>query len=127
MKYLLDTHAFLWFINGSPELSVRAKNVIQNTDNKMYLSIASLWEIAIKMSIGKLTLDIQFDELKKETDKNDFKILPIQYEDIRILTTLKLFHKDPFDRILIAQAIQNNLIMITRDSNFVDYPLKIIW
>ena len=127
MRCLLDTHTFLWFINGSLELSSKTKDIIQNPENTVYLSIASFWEIAIKMSIGKLTIDMQFDGLKKEADKNDFRILPIQYEDIRILTTLALFHKDPFDRILIAQAMQNNLNMITKDSNFDTYPLKIIW
>ena len=127
MDYLLDTHAFLWFIGGNSELSQQAKSVIQKSENTMYLSIASFWEIAIKLNIGKLAIDISFDELKKEADNNDFRLLPVQYEDTRILTPLELFHKDPFDRILIAQAIHNNLTMITKDSNFDAYSLKIIW
>ena len=126
MAYLLDTHAFLWFINGSTELSPKSKITIQNPENVMYLSIASFWEIAIKLNIGKLSINMTFTELKDEADKNDFRTLPIQYEDTHILTTLELFHKDPFDRILIAQAIQNNLTMITRDANFASYPIKII-
>ena len=127
MGYLLDTHAFLWFINGSVDLSPRAKGIIQNSDNTVYLSIASFWEIAIKMNIGKLAIDMSFDELKKESDMNDFRILPIEFEDTRILTTLELYHRDPFDRILIAQAIQNNLTMISRDAIFDAYPMKNIW
>jgi len=127
MEYLLDTHAFLWFINGSLELSPQAKNIIQNPENTLYLSIASFWEIGIKLNIGKLTIDLSFDELKKEADKNDLRTLQIQFEDIRLLTKLELYHKDPFDRILIAQAIQNNIIMLTRDSNFEAYPVKTIW
>ena len=127
MEYLLDTHAFLWFINGSIELSPQAKDIIQNPKNTMYLSIVSFWEIAIKLNIGKLAIDMSFDELKQEADKNYFIILPIQYEDTRIITTLELLHKDPFDRILIAQAIHNNLTLITRDTNFYAYPVKIIW
>ena len=127
MGYLLDTHTFLWFIGGNNELSQQAKSIIQKPENTMYLSIASFWEIAIKLSIGKLAIDIPFDELKKEADNNDFRLLPIQYEDTSILTTLELFHKDPFDRILIAQAIQNNLTMITKDSNFDSYTVKIVW
>ena len=127
MEYLLDTHAFLWFINGHAELSPRAKNIIENPENAVYLSIASFWEIGIKLNIGKLILDLSFDELKKEADKNDFRALPIQFEDIRLLTTLELYHKDPFDRILIAQAMQNKMTIITRDSNFSAYPVKIIW
>jgi len=86
-----------------------------------------LLDTHIKLNIGKLAIDMSFDELKKEADKNDFRILPIRYEDTRVLTTLELLHKDPFDRILIAQVIQNNLIMITKDSNFDAYPVKIIW
>ena len=127
MEYLLDTHAFLWFINGSVDLSPRAKSIIQNSDNSIHLSIASFWEIAIKLNNGKLAIDMSFEELKKEADKNDFRILTIKYEDTRILTSLELFHRDPFDRILIAQAIQNNLTMITKDANFDAYPVKIIW
>ena len=127
MKYLLDTHAFLWFINGSIELSPKAKSIIQNPKNAIFLSIASFWEIAIKLNIGKLAIDMPFEEMKKEADKNDFQILPIQYEDTHLLTTLELYHKDPFDRILISQAIQNNLVIITRDSNFDAYPVRIIW
>jgi PIN domain nuclease of toxin-antitoxin system len=102
----------------------KTSSKIQET---IYLSIASFWEIVIKLNIGKLVIDMSFDELKKESDKNDFRILPIQYEDVRLLTTLELYHKDPFDRILIAQAMQNNLTMVTRDSNFYAYPVKIIW
>ena len=127
MEYLLDTHAFLWFVNGSIEISQKARDVIQNPKNVMYLSIASFWEIAIKLNIGKLFIDMSFDELKKEADKNIFQILPIQYEDLRLLTTLELYHKDPFDRILISQAIQNNLTIISKDSNFDAYPVRIIW
>ena len=127
MEYLLDTHTFLWFINGDKELSSRAKNIIQNDENIMFLSIASFWEIAIKLNLKKLSIDMTFDELKQEANKNDFQILPIQFEDTRIIATLELYHKDPFDRILIAQAIQNNLKMITKDLNFDRYPVKIIW
>jgi len=127
MGYLLDTHAFLWFINGSTDLSTRAKDIIKNSENTMYLSIVNFWEIAIKLNLEKITIDMSFDELKEEADKNNFQMLPIQYEDIRILTTLESCHKDPFDRILIAQAIQNNLTMITKDSNFAAYPVKIVW
>ena len=127
MEYLLDTHAFLWFIDGSLELSPKAKKIIQNPENTIYLSIASFWEIGIKLNIGKLFIDLSFSELKKEADNNDFHNLPIQFEDILLLTTLELYHKDPFDRILIAQAIQKNMKMITRDSNFDAYPVQIIW
>jgi len=127
MEYLLDTHTFLWFIGGNNDLSQQAKTIIQKPENTMYLSIASFWEIAIKLNIGKLTIDIPFTELKTEADNNDFRLLPVQYEDTHVLTKLELFHKDPFDRILIAQAIQNNLTVITKDANFETYPIKMIW
>jgi len=127
MEYLLDTHSFLWFINGSSELSSQARYIILNHDNKIFISIASFWEIAIKLNIGKLKIEMSFDELKKEADNNDFVLLPIQFEDIRVLTALELFHKDPFDRVLIAQAIQNNITIISKDTSFDAYPIKIFW
>ena len=111
MKYLLDTHTFLWFIGGNNELSQQAKGVIQKPENAMYLSIASFWEIAIKLSIGKLAIDLSFDELKKEADNNDFRLLPIQFEDTRILTTLELFHKDPFEKSKKKSYIIENRVV----------------
>jgi len=127
MNILLDTHTFLWFLGGSPELSKQARTLIENPEYEKYISIASFWEIAIKNSLGKLTLDVPFAELKAEAVKNGFQILPITFEDTLQLTTLPFLHRDPFDRIIISQAKENNLTLISLDSNFAQYNINLLW
>jgi PIN domain nuclease of toxin-antitoxin system len=127
MDYLLDTHTFLWFINGSEELSDKAKSAIENTKNTKFISIASFWEIAIKSSLGKLKLDMPFQELKFLAINNGFEILPLTFEHTNRLVSLDFHHKDPFDRLIIAQAITDKLTIIGRDGNFAPYSVKIIW
>jgi PIN domain nuclease of toxin-antitoxin system len=127
MNILLDTHAFLWFLGGDAELSEQAKLFIENPEHEKYISIASFWEIAIKNSLGKLTLDVPFVELKTEAIKNSFQILPITFEDTLQLSRLPFYHRDPFDRIIISQAKENNLILISRDSNFAQYNVNLLW
>jgi PIN domain nuclease of toxin-antitoxin system len=127
MKVLLDTHAFLWFLGGNTELSNQARNVIENPEYEKYVSIASFWEIAIKSSLGKLTLDVPFSELKTEGLKNSFQILPITFQDTLHLTTLPFHHRDPFDRIIISQAKENNLTLISCDDNFEQYDVNLLW
>ena len=127
MKILLDTHSFLWFLGGNSELSAQAKTYIENPLYEKYISIASFWEIAIKNSLGKLTLDVPFVELKIEAVKNRFQILPITFEDTLQLNMLPYIHRDPFDRIIISQAIKNDLILISCDKNFSLYNVNLIW
>ena len=127
MKLLLDTHAFLWFLGGDSLLSNKARTFIENPKNEKYISIAAFWEIAIKQSLGKLTLDVSFAELKSETTKNGFQILPITFDDTLRLTTLPFHHRDPFDRIIISQAMENDLTLLSCDSNFNLYDLKLVW
>ena len=127
MKILLDTHTFLWFLGGDSELSKQARTLIENPKHEKYISIASFWEIAIKNSLGKLTLDISFAELKTEAIKNSFQILPITFEDTLQLNTLPFHHRDPFDRIIISQAMGNNLTLVSRDSNFSLYNVRLFW
>jgi len=127
MKILLDTHTFLWFLSGDFELSKQAKALIENSKNEKYISIASFWEMSIKNSLGKLTLDIPFSELKTEVMKNSFQILPITFEDTLLLSTLPFHHSDPFDRIIISQAKRNNLALVSRDSNFNLYDINLLW
>ena len=117
MKILLDTHTFLWFLSGASELSKQARTFIENPQYEKYISIASFWEIAIKNSLGKLTLEVPFAELKTEVVKNSFQILPISFEDTLQLCTLPFHHRDPFDRIIISQAKGNNLTLVSCDSN----------
>jgi PIN domain nuclease of toxin-antitoxin system len=127
MKILLDTHSFLWFLGGNSELSKQARMLIENPKHEKYVSIASFWEISIKNSLGKLTLDVPFAELKTEAIKNSFRILPITFEDTLQLNMLPFHHRDPFDRIIISQARENNLTLVSRDNNFSLYDVDLLW
>jgi len=127
MKILLDTHTFLWFLSGASELSKQARKHIENPEHEKYISIASFWEIAIKSSLGKLTIDVPFSKLKTESIKNWFQILPITFEDTLQLYTLPFHHRDPFDRIIISQAKENNLTLVSRDGNFSQYDVNLLW
>lgn len=118
MNYLLDTHTFLWFLEGNENLSDDARFAIENPENNSFISIASIWEIAIKLNLGKLRLDIKLEELKSEILRNDFEILPLDFEHIIGLSNLEAIHKDPFDRIIISQAIYEKCTIISRDLNF---------
>ncbi|MGK6352114.1 type II toxin-antitoxin system VapC family toxin [Parapedobacter sp. DT-150] len=124
---LLDTHAFIWFINGDDALSPKALEVIGNHPDTNYVSIASLWEIAVKISLGKLDIKQPFSKIADEIAKNGFQILPIGFEDVLQLTALTFFHKDPFDRLIIAQAITNKFQVISKDQYFTGYPVNVIW
>ena len=96
MDCLLDTHTFLWFIDGSSELSLKAKMIILNPENKKFVSVVSFWEIAIKLKLEKIQLDMPFKELKNQAVINGFRILPILFEETLKLTTLELHHRDPY-------------------------------
>jgi PIN domain nuclease of toxin-antitoxin system len=128
MNYLLDTHVFLWFLDGNANLSKKARSAIEKASNKNFVSIASIWEIAIKMSLGKLKLDVKIEDLKTEILKNNFEILPLDFEHIIELSELEEIHKDPFDRVIISQAISERLTIISKDSNFGLYKnVKVYW
>lgn len=127
MQYLLDTHAFLWFLDGDAQLSPRAMEVISDINNICYVSIASLWEIAIKIRLGKLDTGVPFKKLLSHIDKNDLLLLPLGFDHIVKLLDMEFFHRDPFDRILIAQAQIEGLTIITRDEQFSSYTSKLLW
>jgi PIN domain nuclease of toxin-antitoxin system len=128
MNYLLDTHTFLWFLDGNDNLSKKARSAIVNASNNNFVSIASIWEIAIKMSLGKLKLDVKVEDLKTEILKNNFEILSLDFEHIIELSRLEENHKDPFDRIIISQAISEKITIISKDSNFGLYKsVKLYW
>ena len=127
MQYLLDTHAFLWFINGDAQLSDKARTIIENPIHDRYVSIASFWEMAIKLNLGKLELDMSFKELYQQIDKNGFNLLPITPAHTEKIVSLDLHHRDPFDRMLICQAMVDKLTVITADSQFQNYKVKQVW
>ena len=127
MRYLIDKHALIWFINGESLISVSAQKAIEANDSINFVSIASLWEIAIKLSLGKLELKIPLSEVKTILEDNGFELLPITFEDTTIVSSLPFIHRDPFDRIIIAQGISNDCTVISKDTNFASYNVKVLW
>ena len=127
MKIILDTHTFLWFVNDSPELSNSAAELIES-DVDLWISIASLWEISIKVNLNKLDLPDEFDRfIPHQIAINGIEILPINLQHLIALTKLPLHHRDPFDRILIAQAIAENVPIISIDKKFDLYGVNRQW
>ena len=125
MRFLLDTHSFLWFIGGDEQLPQVARQLIAEIDNKIFLSIASLWEIALKVSLGKLILGKPFDELiPEQLISNEITILPIDIPAFSLVSNLRFYHRDPFDRIIIAQAMVEEMPIIGRDPEFAKYPIE---
>ncbi len=127
MKLLIDTHTFIWFINESPQLSADVKNLLES-NVELLLSIASLWEIAIKVSIGKLTLPDTYDKfIPQQVQLNDIEILPISMAHLAVVTNLPFHHRDPFDRILIVQAMVEKVSIVSTDGIFDSYGISRIW
>ncbi|NJL60714.1 MAG: type II toxin-antitoxin system VapC family toxin [Methylacidiphilales bacterium] len=128
MRLLLDTHAFLWFIEGNLNLSDSARQLIEDENNQRFLSIASLWEMSIKVSIGKLELGIPFTEFfQQQVYGNAIALLEIRAEHLDILAKLPFYHKDPFDRLIIAQSVVENIPLVTKDGAFTNYPVVLLW
>ncbi len=128
MRVLLDTHVFLWFITDDRRLSSRAREIMEDPENDLLLSIASLWEIAIKASLGKLTLARPFGELMPhELAENAIEILPIRLDHLTTLTSLPFHHRDPFDRLIVAQAVVEEMPVLSGDSAFSRYPARLLW
>jgi PIN domain nuclease of toxin-antitoxin system len=132
MKILLDTHTFIWFTEGAPELSAKARSLIEDINNDSYVSIASLWEMSIKVGLGKLTLNVgTFDKVIDLINENGFQILGIDFLHTLENSKLLFHHRDPFDRIIIAQGIIENMNIIGIDGIFDDYltdtSIKRLW
>lgn len=128
MNLLLDTHAFLWFIAGDSRLSVRAKQEIENSENLKLISVASLWEIGIKISLNRLTLEQPFEELiPKQMEINGFELLHVQISHIAKVASLPFHHRDPFDRMLIGQCVADELPIVSSDPTFDSYSIDRIW
>ena len=126
MNLIIDTHALIWHIEGNKRLSKKVASVIENTGNSVYVSKASLWEMAIKINLGKLEMSIPFDELEVYLEKNEFLILDYNFGHLKTLLTLPFHHSDPFDRLIISQAITDDLTIITHDSIFRNYSVKLL-
>ncbi|MCL2046960.1 MAG: type II toxin-antitoxin system VapC family toxin [Oscillospiraceae bacterium] len=127
MNYILDAHAIIWLFEDSSKMSAAIKELIKQTEIRIYISTITLWEIALKLNIGKLTLKISFDELLSNIKNGDFEIIQIEDAYLRVLNELQFIHKDPFDRLLIASAIAEGLTIITADANIQKYDVPWIW
>lgn len=126
MRLLVDTHVLLWFLEGNKLLSTAHRQIIADPQNDIFVSIASVWETAIKISIGKLTLDRPLAEVINQIAAQNIEILPVLPEHVLRILSLPFHHRDPFDRIIIAQSQFENLPIITNDSEFNLYKINIL-
>jgi len=131
MNYLLDTHTFMWFVSNSRELGQRAKQLIEDDTSNLFLSVASIWEIGIKNSLGKLDVKGGFESIPDDLKVNGIDIMFFDFNHISIINKLPFHHRDPFDRMIIAQAISENMDITGVDKEFdnylIDTPVKRIW
>ena len=125
--YLLDTNALLYFLYDSTKLSPKASDIIYRNNEKIHVSIASFWEIAIKSSIGKLVIKSSISKIAETCEKEQFEILSIKPLHLDNIRQLPRIHGDPFDRLIISQAMTENLVIITKDETIPQYDIKTIW
>jgi PIN domain nuclease of toxin-antitoxin system len=128
MKLLLDTHTFLWFVNGDANLRMRSRQAVEDLTNERLLSIASVWEMAIKSSTGKLRFDAPFDTfITEQLYLNQIILLPMTIVHTARVIALPFFHRDPFDRLLISQALEETLTLVSIDQIFDAYGVNRLW
>jgi PIN domain nuclease of toxin-antitoxin system len=128
VRLVLDTHVLLWWIDGDPRISDRAQALISDADNTVSVSVASVWEIAIKAGLGQLEVppDLR-GYLRRQLARNDFELLPVLFEHAVAVRDLPLHHRDPFDRLLIAQARIERLNLVSRDARMKAYEIDVLW
>ena len=126
MTLLLDTHALIWFLDDDARLPINARSRIETTPT-VFISIASLWEIAIKANIGKLQLSAPFSTIEPNLVNLGITQLPINVKDLEVYLSLPLHHRDPFDRILLAQAINHSLSLVSQDTQMDAYSIQRLW
>lgn len=128
MRILLDTHAIVWWATGDQRLSRKARVAIANPDTEVFISIASAWEIQIKAGLHKLTLNESVDALYRSLIiDQDFRMIGIELEDVDHLSKLLPHHRDPFDRMLVAQALRGDFTLVTKDSIISSYRAPTLW
>ena len=127
MKLLLDTHAFIWCDSEPAKLSLRAQELCQDPDNTLILSVASVWEMQIKLQLGKMQFKMPLPDMIRQQQENGVEVLPVHAEHVFALDSLPAHHKDPFDRLLVAQAIVEGAAIITTDPLILQYPVKVEW
>ena len=128
MKLLLDTHAFLWWVEGAPALGRRAQAEVSNPDNEVCLSIASCWELAIKLSLGKLRIAQSLDRfIPEQLARNGFELCGVEFRHVARVADLPFHHRDPFDRLLVAQGLLDELAIVSADRVFRKYGVTVVW
>lgn len=128
MRFLIDTHTLLWIVDDDPKLSDKAKKIFLNNNNDIFVSIASIWEMVIKISLKRLEIPGTLSEFVKEHIRGSkIEIMSIDLNHLYQLENLPFIHRDPFDRIIIAQAIIENIPVISKDEVFDGYPIQRIW
>ena len=128
MQLLLDTHTLLWWINDADALSAKARKAIANADNPCFLSLASCWEMAIKCSLGKLTLVQSVEQfIPDQLFRNGIRMLPIDFRHVAKVATLPFHHRDPFDRLLVAQAAIEKMTLVTADTALARDDIECLW
>ncbi len=127
MRLLIDTHAFLWFVAGDRRLSRRARLAMEAPDAELYLSAASVWEMAIKVGLGRLKLPAPVAAYVREKAAGGFRILPVEWMHAAAVETLPFHHRDPFDRLLAAQSTVETIPLVTSDPAFKPYGVDIVW
>ena len=127
MKYLLDTHTVLWFFDEVEKLPEKTLETVMDLENQKFVSIVTAWELAIKISLGKLDFDGGVENFFNKIDENGFELLQLKKEHLRLVEVLPLLHRDPFDRLLIASVISEEMIFITADVNIQKYEISWIW
>lgn len=127
MKLLLDTQVFIWFVSGDRSLSVRAKQAMEHAKAELYLSAASAWEMAIKIGLDKLVLPLPLDELLYNVEEGGIRMLTVNWKHSMVLQTLPNHHRDPFDRMLVAQSIVEDMTLVSGDKAMKHYKVPLIW
>jgi PIN domain nuclease of toxin-antitoxin system len=128
MRYLLDTHTLIWFIMGDPNLPVHLRTLIETLENQRLVSVASLWEIAVKVSLGKLDIGSSFEQfIPGQLNANRIEILPISVTHLQRIAQLPFHHRDPFDRLIIAQSLVEDIPVLSRDRQFDQYEILRLW
>lgn len=127
MNLLIDTHAVIWFITEDDQLPDHVKELIEDTANTCFVSIASLWEMGIKYSLGKLDLKADLKKIFELIEQSGLTILPITTTHILTNSALDFHHRDPFDRLIIAQAKSEGLTLISKDGEFENYNINLMW
>jgi PIN domain nuclease of toxin-antitoxin system len=128
MRLLLDTHAFLWWVSDSGDLSGKAKAAIADPANECFVSVASCWEMAIKISLGKLALGVAFERfVPEQLAANAFQPLDLGFRHVARVAKMAFHHRDPFDRVLAAQALEEKMALVSADPVFRRYGVKRVW